>query len=235
LDKIYLLIIGVQGQNILGSQYNRSRNAIYVLVIITWNRGEIMKVLTKFRKKDLWSIPNILCYVRFLLIPFFVYLYIKAEEPKEYLQAAAVVFVSGLTDFLDGFIARTFKMVTELGKLIDPMADKLTQASLIFVLVVKIKWMFVLLILFVVMQLFMLIAGIFMLRKDKRLNGAKWFGKVSTMVFYAVMLVLIAVPALDNMVTDILMVVCGAFLLLSFMLYIKEYVKMYHDLKLVKE
>jgi cardiolipin synthase len=126
-------------------------------------------------------------------------------------------------------------MVTELGKLIDPMADKLTQASLIFVLVVKIKWMFLLLILFVVMQLFMLIAGIFMLRKDKRLNGAKWFGKVSTMVFYAVMLVLIAVPALDNMVANILMLVCGAFLLLSFMLYVKEYLRMYHELKLVKE
>jgi cardiolipin synthase len=160
-----------------------------------------MKILVKFRKKDLWSIPNILCYVRFLLIPVFVFLYIKAEEPKEYLQAAAVVFISGLTDFLDGFIARTFHMVTDLGKLIDPMADKLTQASLIFVLVVKIKWMFLLLILFVIMQLFMLAAGIFMLRKDKRLNGAKWFGKVSTTVFYAVMLVLIAVPALSIKMT----------------------------------
>lgn len=123
--------------------------------------------------------------------------YIKAQEPREYMQAAAIVLASGLTDFLDGFIARTFDMVTEFGKLIDPLADKLTQAALIFILVVKIKWMFLLLILFVVMQLFMLIAGLAMLKKGKRLDGSKWFGKVSTTVFYAVMLVLVAIPNLN--------------------------------------
>jgi cardiolipin synthase len=190
-----------------------------------------MKVLTKFSKKDLWSIPNILCYIRFALIPVFVVLYINAEEAREYMQAAAVVFISGLTDFLDGFIARTFHMVTELGKLIDPMADKLTQASLIFVLVVEIKWMFLLLILFVMMQLFMLFAGLAMLKKNKRLDGAKWFGKVSTTVFYATMLVLVAVPKLDTTVVNILMLVCGAFLLLSFLLYIREYLRMYREVK----
>ncbi len=159
----------------------------------------------------------------------------KAEEPKEYLQAAAVVFVSGLTDFFDGFIARTFDMVTELGKLIDPIADKFTQAALIFVLVVKIKWMFLLLILFAIMQLFLLFAGIFMLRKDKRLNGSKWFGKVSTTVFYAVMLILISIPKLSARLTNILMLVCGAFLLLSFLLYAKEYLKMYRELKAARQ
>jgi cardiolipin synthase len=194
-----------------------------------------MRILAKFRKRDLWSIPNILCYIRFALIPIFVILYIKAEEPREYLQAATVVFLSGLTDFLDGFIARTFHMVTELGKLIDPMADKLTQASLIFVLVVKIRWMFLLLILFVLMQLFMLVAGLFMLKKGKRLNGAKWFGKVSTTVFYAAMLALIAVPNLNPIVTNSLILLCGAFLMLSFLMYIKEYIKMYHEINFIRE
>ncbi len=194
-----------------------------------------MKIVTKFSKKDLWSIPNILCYIRFFLIPVFVITYIRANEPKQYVQAAAVVFISGLTDFLDGFIARKFDMVTELGKLIDPLADKLTQASLIFILVVKIKWMFLLLILFVVMQLFLLVAGIVMLKKGTKLNGAKWFGKVSTTVFYATMLVLVAVPTLKVDITNILMMVCGAFLLLSFLLYINEYIKMYHNLKKKEE
>lgn len=192
-------------------------------------RGDWMKILAKFKISDLWSIPNILCYIRLLLIPVFVISYINANQPKEYLQTATVVLVSGLTDFLDGFIARTFHMVTDLGKLIDPIADKLTQASLIFVLVVKLKWMFLLLILFVIMQLFMLIAGIVMLKKQKRLNGAKWFGKVSTTVFYATMLFLVAIPTLNNTVTNTLMLTCGAFLLLSFILYMKEYIKMYHE------
>ena len=190
-----------------------------------------MKILSKFSKKDLWSIPNILCYIRFLLIPVFVVTYIRADHPRQYIQAAAVVFLSGLTDFLDGFIARRFDMVTELGKIIDPLADKLTQASLIFVLVVKYKWMFLLLILFVIMQLFLLIAGLVMLKKGTKLNGAKWFGKVSTTAFYATMLVLVAVPTLKIGITNILMVVCGAFLLLSFLLYINEYIHMYHSLK----
>ena len=194
-----------------------------------------MKILTKFSKKDLWSIPNILCYIRFLLIPVFVITYIRADHPRQYIQAAAIVFLSGLTDFLDGFIARRFDMVTELGKIIDPLADKLTQASLIFILVVKYKWMFLLLILFVVMQLFLLIAGLVMLKKGTKLNGAKWFGKVSTTVFYATMLVLVAVPTLKIEVTNILMIVCGAFLLLSFLLYINEYILMYHRLKRSKE
>ncbi len=196
-----------------------------------------MKLVTKFSRKDLWSIPNILCYIRFLLIPVFVITYIRANEPKGYLQAAAVVFFSGLTDFLDGFIARRFNMVTDLGKLIDPLADKLTQASLIFVLVVKIRWMFLLLILFVIMQLFLLVAGLVMLKKGLKLNGAKWFGKVSTTVFYATMLVLVAVPTLSHDVTNILLLFCGAFLLLSFLLYINEYLIMYHSIrvKAVKE
>lgn len=194
-----------------------------------------MKILTKFTKKDLWAIPNILCYIRFLLIPVFVVSYIRADSPRQYLTSAAVVFLSGLTDFLDGFIARRFDMVTDLGKIIDPLADKLTQAALIFVLVVKIRWMFLLLILFVIMQLFLLIAGLMMLKKGRKLNGAKWFGKVSTTVFYATMLVLVAVPALKTGTTNLLMLVCGAFLLLSFLLYINEYIMMYRNLKNTKE
>jgi len=191
-----------------------------------------MKVISKFNKKDLWSIPNILCYIRFLLIPVFVVQYIKAQETREYFQAAAVVLASGITDLLDGFIARTFNMVTELGKLIDPIADKLTQAALIFVLIVKIKWMFLLLILFVLMQLFLLIAGLAMLKKNKKLDGSKWFGKVSTTVFYAVMLVLVAVPNLNQNIVNVMLLICGAFLALSFVLYVREYIRMYREAKL---
>jgi cardiolipin synthase len=161
----------------------------------------------------------------------FVVQYIKAEEPGEYMRAAAIVLASGLTDFLDGFIARTFHMITELGKLIDPMADKLTQAALIFVLIVKIKYMFLLMILFVIMQLFMLVAGLAMLKKGKRLDGSKWFGKVSTTVFYAVMLVLVAVPTLKQAIVNVLLLICGTFLALSFALYAREYIRMYHEVK----
>lgn len=193
-----------------------------------------MKLISRFSNKDLVKLPNILCYIRFILIPIFVLLYIKADTRSEYVRAALVVFISGATDFFDGFIARKFDMITDLGKLLDPLADKMTQAALIFVLVIKIRWMFLLLILFVVMQLFLLIAGIVMLKKGTKLNGAKWFGKISTTVFYAVMLVLVSMPTLHQNTMNLLMLVCGGFLLLSFLLYIKEYVDLYHNLKLTK-
>lgn len=197
-------------------------------------KGKRMKIFNKFSKKDMVKIPNILCYIRILLIPLFIILYIKADSPKDYLRAAAIVFISGATDFFDGFIARKFDMVTEFGKLIDPLADKLTQVSLIVVLILKVKWMFLLLILFVLMQLFLLTAGLVMLKRGTKLNGAKWFGKISTTVFYAVMLVLISFPTIKPVNSNLLMLFCGVFLLLSFLMYIKEYVNLYHGLKTVK-
>ena len=194
-----------------------------------------MKVITKFSVKDLWTIPNILCYIRFLLIPAFVILYIRATTPSEYLRAAIIVLISGMTDFLDGFIARKYHMITDLGKIIDPIADKLTQASLIFVLIVKIKWMYLLLIMFLLLQLFLVIAGLVMLKKGTKLNGSKWFGKVSTTVFYASMLILVSIPTLNYHITNTLMMVCGAFLLLSLLLYMKEYIMMYRGLRVYRK
>ncbi len=81
------------------------------------------------------------------------------------------------------------------------------------------------------MQLFLLVAGLVMLKKGKRLDGSKWFGKVSTTVFYAVMLVLIAFPSIGSHIANILVFVCGAFLALSFALYVREYFMMYHEIK----
>ena len=189
-----------------------------------------MKLLSKFSVNDLIKVPNILCYIRLLLIPLFVILYINAETPKDYMKAGLVVFVSGLTDFLDGYIARRFDMITDFGKLIDPFADKLTQAALIFVTILKLRWMYLLLIIFVLMQIFLLIAGIIMLKKGTKLNGAKWFGKVSTTIFYAVMLVLISNPTLQQRTANVLILTCAVFLLLSFLLYIKEYINLYQKL-----
>ena len=75
-------------------------------------------------KKDIFSIPNILSFVRILLIPIFVWLYVTAGTSGEYYLAAAVVVASGITDFLDGQIARRCNMITEFGKFLDPLADK---------------------------------------------------------------------------------------------------------------
>ncbi|MDF2586538.1 MAG: hypothetical protein K0S41_379 [Anaerocolumna sp.] len=180
-----------------------------------------------FSKKEILSIPNLLCYVRLMLIPVFVLFYIRADEPNEYLLSAWVVMLASLTDFFDGFIARKFQMVTELGKFLDPLADKLMQAALLFVLIVKIRWMFLLVSLFVIKEITMAVVGFVMFRKGKKLDGAMWFGKVSTTVLYVVMLILIAIPTLKTSITNILMITCAVFLSLSFLLYMKVYFDMY--------
>ncbi len=85
--------------------------------------------MKRFSKKEIFSIPNLMGYFRILLIPVFCYLYITAETEREYLYAALVVLLSSLTDLFDGKIARRFHMVTELGKALDPIADKLYACS----------------------------------------------------------------------------------------------------------
>lgn len=189
-----------------------------------------MKSSMKFNKKEIFSIPNILCYFRILLIPVFMIAYINAKNSWDYYFAAAVVLLSGLTDFADGFIARHFNMVTELGKAIDPVADKLSQAAIVISLMIRIEPMRWLFLLFAVKELFMGITSIVLLKKhNTKMDGAKWFGKVSTFVFYTVMFIIIVFPSLDIGVRDILILVSGIFLLLAFLLYAQVFLQMYQE------
>ena len=181
-----------------------------------------MKSSMKLTKKEIFSIPNILCYFRILLIPVFMISYINAKETRDYYFAAFIVLLSGLTDFADGFIARHFNMVTELGKAIDPVADKLSQAAIVISLMIRI--------LFAVKELFMGITSIVLLTKhNTKMDGAKWFGKVSTFVFYTVMFIIIVFPSLDVGVRNILILISGLFLLLAFLLYAQVFLKMYQE------
>lgn len=191
-----------------------------------------MNTNTEYKKitfKEVYSIPNILCYIRILLIPAFIYVYVNAKDTVDYYIAGAIIFLSGITDFCDGFIARKFNQVTELGKLIDPVADKLTQAAIIIALMFKVKWMFLLVILFVIKELSMLINGIILLKRKKKLDGAMWFGKVSTAVFYFSTFIMILFPMLNSTVENILMIISAFFMGLSFIMYNIEYFKMYKD------
>ncbi len=185
----------------------------------------------KITKPDLLALPNILCYIRLLLIPLFVMLYIKAETSKEYYFAGFIVVLASFTDFLDGFIARKLDMITEFGKVLDPLADKLMQLALLFVLLIEVDYMYILVAIFLVKEILMAIAAIKFVNKGKKLDGAKWFGKVSTAVFYVVMLILIISPNIDSSIQYSLMTICGFFLLLSFTLYGREYYYMYREIK----
>lgn len=199
---------------------------------ISNSRGILMDIMTKENNstKGYFTIPNILCYIRILLIPFFIYSYINAKKISDYYLVAGIVLLSGLTDFADGFIARKYNQVTEIGKFIDPVADKLTQATIVVSLMFKIKWMWLVVLLFIVKESFMAINSAFLFfKKGKKLDGAKWYGKVSTAVFYVVMFTLIIFPMMNIIWINTLLIITSAFLTLSFIMYIPEFIKLYKE------
>lgn len=116
--------------------------------------------MTKPTAKEIFTIPNLMSYFRILLIPVFCAVYLTASNTKDYYIAAGILLVSSLTDLFDGRIARRFHMVTELGKALDPIADKLTHAALAVCLAVRYPLMRALLVLMAVKEGYMGIMGL---------------------------------------------------------------------------
>lgn len=173
--------------------------------------------------KEYFSVPNILSYFRLILIPVYLYTYFNARTDEDYLKAALVIAVSGLTDALDGFIARHFNQITEWGKLIDPVADKLTLASIALSLVLRFPLMGAVFVLYLAKEGYMLIMGAVMLRRGYRMDGAQWYGKVCTAVTYAVMLSLLVFTGMSRRMSNSLIGVCLAVTAMAFIGYVNFY------------
>ena len=177
-----------------------------------------------FRKDQVLTIPNLLSVIRLALIPLIVWLYIGKQE---YSAAVAVILISGATDIIDGFIARKFNMVSDLGKILDPVADKLTQATVILCLTVKYRWMRGLIVLFVVKEIIMAVLGYMAIQKKDVVNSAKWYGKLNTVVLYLVMTCLILFPSISETVANVLIGICICVMLMSLTLYIRFYLNLF--------
>lgn len=181
------------------------------------------------KKEDLFKLPNILCYIRILLVPVFVYLFLN----KWYWQSALIVIAAAITDIADGWIARKFNMTSDWGKFIDPVADKLMQFAMLVVTFIKVPWILILIIAFVLKEIILLIVGLYIYHKGRNLDGAMWCGKLCTVILDSAMLILIAIP--EDWITDtlasVLISVVLAFMILSFIVYLNEYIKLYHKMK----
>lgn len=125
------------------------------------------------------NIPNILTMLRFVLIPFILY-FLSIDN---YILTFMFLTLSGITDVLDGFIARKFNFITDFGKLIDPLADKATQLLTLGALVLKNiipLWILGLL----VLKEFVMIAGASFLYGKELVVSSKWYGKLATVLIY---------------------------------------------------
>ena len=184
--------------------------------------------------KGCWTIPNLLSVIRILLIPVFAVLFYK----QEYGWAILTLVLSGLSDFFDGKIARKFNQISALGKMLDPVADKLTQVTLAVLLFMSFNkaqdetlkafsWVFLV---FIVKEVVMVLGGAVMLACGIRPGAAEIYGKVATFAFYAIMILVIAfgpevgvfrtVFTLPNILMMILVIISAILTLVAFASYI---------------
>ena len=143
-------------------------------------------------KKYLKYVPNILTIIRFLLIPIIVTLL----SSRKYVDAIIVFSISGITDILDGTIARKFDLISDFGKLMDPLADKLTQLSMLLMLTVK-KIIPLWIVVVVFVKEFCMICGASFLYRKELVVSSKWYGKAATSLFYLAIVVSLILKALE--------------------------------------
>ena len=176
-------------------------------------------------KRQIFTIPNALSFFRLCLIPFFVWLYCVK---KSYEWTGAVLVLSGLTDMVDGFIARNFNATSDLGKILDPIADKLTQGAMLFCLLTRFPLMWVPLALLIAKELFMGLTGLMVIRKTKQVFSAMWHGKVATCLLYAMMILHVVWPGIPKRLSDASVAACVVMMVISVVLY------GYHNIRILR-
>ncbi|MBQ8555145.1 MAG: CDP-alcohol phosphatidyltransferase family protein [Clostridia bacterium] len=164
------------------------------------------------------TIPNILSMLRLVMIPAAVYLYLSGS----YAATAVVIVLSGLTDVVDGYIARRCNAVTDLGKALDPVADKLTQLAMLLCLISRHPAMLAPFILLLVKEAFSALSGLMVIRKTGTVLGAQWHGKVTTLMLYALMIMHVVWKEIPDTVSNISIILCIAMMLLSLVLYARR-------------
>ena len=155
-----------------------------------------MKETIKDLFKGCITVPNFLSLLRIFMVPYFAYLFLN----QKYIPAVIVLALSGLTDFLDGKIARKFNQISNLGKLLDPLADKLTQITIAIIFYITFKnsssslvksFSFVFLV-FLIKEAVMVLGSVVMIITGLRPGAAEMPGKVATFAFYLIMISIIA-------------------------------------------
>ena len=173
-------------------------------------------------KHKIITIPNILSLFRLLLIPVIMWLYIVREDP---VLTTVILALSGITDIVDGIIARKCHMVSDFGKAFDPVADKLTQIAMLFCLVSRFKWMLLPLCVMVTKEVTAGILGLLVIRKTGKVDGAVWHGKATTVSLYSMMIIHLIWYNIPGVISGILIGACTALALLSAFMYTRENVK----------
>lgn len=174
-------------------------------------------------KKEIFTIPNLLSFFRLILIPVYISIYLHATQAREYYIAGAILAVSCLTDLIDGKIARKFNLISTVGKILDPVADKMTQFALAVCLSIKYPVLRFFLALFVVKESFQAVLGLINLRQGRMLPGALPSGKICTAVLFTSLIILVLMPNIKHEIVVSIVLLDIVFLCMSFLSYIFAY------------
>ncbi len=180
-------------------------------------------MLIKNWKKEILTVPNLLSLFRLLLIPVYMVIYLKADNQADYYIAGAILAVSCLTDMIDGKIARHFNLITTVGKVLDPIADKATQFTLIVCLASRYTVLFYVIALFVVKETFQLVAAYWLYRKGKILKGALISGKICTTILFLSLIAMVVYPEMTVRQVEIIAVIDLIFMVMAFTEYALAY------------
>ena len=170
---------------------------------------------SKYQKRII-TIPNILSFLRLCLIPVIVWLYLYREDR---LLSLLVLALSGITDLMDGFIARRYNMISDFGKALDPVADKLTQLAMLFCLVSRFPDMKVPFVFFIIKEVFMGVTMLISIKRTNIVKGAAWHGKLTTAALYSIIMIHLVWYNIPHTLSLILVGVCTGIMLMSFILY----------------
>lgn len=162
------------------------------------------------------TIPNILSFFRLCLIPFFMWSYCIKED---IFLTAALLLLSGISDIADGTIARRFNMISDLGKVLDPIADKLTQLAMLLCLLIRFPAMIFLLVLLIVKEAIMAISGYMVIKKTGIVYGASWHGKITTCLLYLLMFLHVIWFDIPLVLSNFLIGTCFVLMIISLLLY----------------
>jgi cardiolipin synthase len=176
-----------------------------------------------FRIEKIVTIPNVLSVFRLFLAFAFWFQYTHAKTPMEYFAAGLILILSGITDILDGKIARRFNMVSELGKILDPIADKVTQAMIMLSLMGRYPLILVELVLFSIKQIYLSIAGIYIIKRSGENLGARWYGKLNTIILYTFSILIILPLRIPYAIGNTLIIFGCLSIVGTLALYVQEY------------
>ena len=156
----------------------------------------------------IFNVPNTLSFLRIVVVPFMAYFFRHAQI----LWAFVMVGISGLSDAFDGYFARKLNQVTDLGKMLDPIADKLTQVVATVCIAVKFPSLIVFLMVFVAKEVLMAAGASFLLRRHKKPCAARWYGKAATVLFYISVVIIVVMDGFFEVETQVFYIVSAVLL-----------------------